>query len=350
MGTPAPWYNRTSLILATALTSAFLAWVLYTALEALFFPTTPFPQLLITAVPLPDILLRVFVSACFFYVGILLIQAIARQKKHEQTLQDLNETLRLINTTLEQKIQEKTKEVNLLLRQKNDLIIGLSHDLKTPLTPLMGLLPTIIKNEQDPKLKDLLIISLRNVHYLRDLVSRAIDLALLDSTILGFSVEKTHLFTEVDTVLENRASLLQHHHLIVDNTIDESLFVHVDKLKLREVLNNLVMNAVTYSLAEGGTLTLEAKRQQNDVVISVTDTGIGLTPEQLDTLFDEFYKADDARHDHKKTGLSLSICKRIVEKHGGKIWVTSPGPGKGTTVCFTLPAARENEPAHPKRS
>jgi signal transduction histidine kinase len=343
MATPTPWYNRTSIRVATALIFAFLAWVLYTAFEALFFPTTPFLQLFLTDIPPLDILLRLLVSSCFFIFGILLLGAIARQKHHEQTLRDLIETLRLTNTALEHNIREKTVEVDQLLQQKNDLIIGLSHDLKTPLTPLMGLLPMIIRDEQNPKLKELLILSLRNVHYIRDLVSKAIDLALLDSTILGFSIEKTNLLTEADTVLENRASLLQTHHLIVDNTIDEHLFVQTDKLKLREVLNNLVMNAITYTPPEGGTLTLQAQQKENEIVISVSDTGIGLTAEQINQMFDELYKADDARHDHKKTGLSLSICKRIVEKHGGKIWAESPGPGKGTTVYFTLPAVRENE-------
>ena len=68
------------------------------------------------------------------------------------------------------------------------------------------------------------------------------------------------------------------------------------------------------------------------------DNGIGMTKEQIERIFDEFYKADSARHDIQNTGLGMSICKRIVEKHGGRIWVESPGPGKGTTVFFTLPA------------
>ena len=83
------------------------------------------------------------------------------------------------------------------------------------------------------------------------------------------------------------------------------------------------------------------------VTVSVADTGIGMTQEEIDRIFDEFYKADSARHDIQSTGLGMSICKRIVEKHGGSIWVESPGPGKGTTVFFTLPAA--SGPVKPKK-
>jgi signal transduction histidine kinase len=317
---------------------AFLGWLLYTTCEAFFFPTTPFLQLFLTNLPLPDLFLRFFVSGCFFIFGILLLRTIAQRRHDEQTLRDENETLHRTNTALEQKIAEKTEEVDSLLRQKNDLIIGLSHDLKTPLTPLMGLLPMIIKDEHDPRLKELLILSLRNVHYIRDLVSRAIDLSLLDSSALGLHIEPTNLFTEVDTILENRGHLFDIHHLLVENTINEHLNALVDKNKLREVLNNLLMNAITYSTPEGGTISVAAKRKQTEIMISITDTGIGMTQEQLDHLFDELYKGDDARTDHKKTGLSLSICKRIVEKHGGKIGAESPGLGKGTTVWFTIPA------------
>jgi signal transduction histidine kinase len=342
MKTPVPWYNRTSIPLAVALFFGFLGWVLYTTLEAFFFPTTPFLQLFLTDIPLPDLILRIIVSGCFFIFGVILIDTIARQRYREKTLKDTNETLNLRIIALEQQIKEKTVEVESLLQQKNDLIVGLSHDLNTPLTPLMGFLPLIIKDEKDQKLKELLEISLRNVHYIRDLVSKAIDLALLDSTILGLTVEKTNLSSEIENILENKSTSLQANHLFVDNHIDEHLFVNVDKLKLREVLNNILTNSITYSSPEGGTITLDANRTQNEIVVSIADTGVGLTPEQIHHIFDELYKGDTARHNHKKTGLGLTICKRIVEKHGGKIWAESKGLGKGTTVYFTVPTLQEN--------
>jgi signal transduction histidine kinase len=199
----------------------------------------------------------------------------------------------------------------------------------------------IMREEKDPKLKELLQISLRNVHYLRDLVSRTIDLALLDSTTIGLTIEKIYLITELESVLENRSYSLASHHIYVDNKINEQIMVHADKLKLREVLNNLLMNSIKYSPSSGGTITVNAIPEDDHVKIWITDTGVGMTSEQLRGAFNELYKADPARNDHASTGLGLTICKRIVEKHGGKIWLESPGPGKGTTVFFTLPSSME---------
>ena len=77
--------------------------------------------------------------------------------------------------------------------------------------------------------------------------------------------------------------------------------------------------------------------ERNDMIqVSIQDTGIGMTEEQIKKVFDEFYKADISTHELHSSGLGLSICKRIVEKHGGKIWVESPGPGKGSIFYFTL--------------
>jgi signal transduction histidine kinase len=91
------------------------------------------------------------------------------------------------------------------------------------------------------------------------------------------------------------------------------------------------------------TITIDAKEDKDFVTVSIKDTGIGITEEQLSHIFDEFYKADEARHDFDSSGLGLPICKRIVEKHGGKIWVESPGEGGGTTFYFTIPTGSKTK-------
>jgi signal transduction histidine kinase len=88
---------------------------------------------------------------------------------------------------------------------------------------------------------------------------------------------------------------------------------------------------------ENGTITINAKKENGFAKISIKDNGIGMSKEQIKHVFDEFYKADESRHDFGSSGLGMSICKRIIEKHNGKIWIESPGIGKGTTVLFTLP-------------
>ena len=109
-----------------------------------------------------------------------------------------------------------------------------------------------------------------------------------------------------------------------------------DKLRLQELLDNLVTNAIKYTPRDGA-FTFDAKVNGRFVTVSVKDTGIGLTPEQMGRIFDEFYKADSSRHDLHSSGLGLVISKRIVENHGGIIWAESPGVGTGTTMYFTIP-------------
>jgi signal transduction histidine kinase len=93
---------------------------------------------------------------------------------------------------------------------------------------------------------------------------------------------------------------------------------------------------------KGGKLIFESRPYNKDgepfVQISITDTGTGLTRDQMDHVFNEFYKTDDSRHKLDSTGLGLTICRSIIEKHGGKIWADSHGKGTGTTIYFTIPS------------
>jgi two-component system sensor histidine kinase VicK len=107
---------------------------------------------------------------------------------------------------------------------------------------------------------------------------------------------------------------------------------------LGALFDNLISNAVKYS-PHGGTITLDAQDDGEWTTVSVKDTGIGMTREELNHIFEEFYKADWSRHDHMSSGLGLSICKSIVKKHGGRIWAESLGKDKGTTIFFTIPSS-----------
>ena len=132
--------------------------------------------------------------------------------------------------------------------------------------------------------------------------------------------------------------------------IPARLGVIADPLLLREVLQNLILNAVRFAEG-GGTVTVASgpTRAGDDgmVVFSVTDDGAGMTGEELSHAFEEFYKADPPRHDRYSPGLGLSICKRIVESHGGRIWLESGGPGLGTTAHVALKSA-DGEAAEPE--
>jgi len=103
-----------------------------------------------------------------------------------------------------------------------------------------------------------------------------------------------------------------------------------------EVLSNIITNAVKYTPEKGGKIIINALKENDIITVSIKDTGIGMTKEQLDKIFDEFYKVDKTKDEMHSSGLGLSITKQIILKHGGKIWVESLGKGKGSIFFFTL--------------
>jgi PAS domain S-box-containing protein len=259
------------------------------------------------------------------------IRDITQQKEMQEEIVKKSEKLRVLTEELEQKVKERTAEVEKLLHQKDAFINQLSHDLKNPLNPLMNLLPIVEKREKDPKSKEMLRVISKNVEYMKNLVAKTIQLARLSSK--DFILEDVNLYKEVKNIIEKNKHLLEKSRVEVN--IDDNLKIKADKLRLEELFDNLLANAVKYS-PPGSNIWIDAREGKDSVTISVKDTGIGMTREQIEHIFDEFYKANHSRHDLESSGLGLSICKRIVEKHGGKIWAESPGLGKGSTFYFTI--------------
>ena len=257
------------------------------------------------------------------------------ERKLRETEQKLNE----FNRNLEQRVIERTVEVNRLLLHKTRFIDNLSHDLGTPLTPLITLLPAIKNEVSDPKVKELVDTCIRNAEYIRRVVNNTRKLAEVSST--DFLLKKESLFDIVNELQKKYEVIFNSCNIKVENNISKDVFIKTEKSKLMDLFDHISSNAVN-SMPDGGTLTFESKTIQRNnetfIQISVSDTGVGLTREQTDHLFDEFYKVDDSRHKLDSTGLGLTICKNIVEKHGGKIWADSHGEGTGTTIHFSLPS------------
>jgi len=273
----------------------------------------------------------------------LIISDITGKRMALNELKDAHELLFTINRGLERKIQDRTSEIEKLVKQKDEFINQLSHDLKTPLTPIMILMPIVNEQLKDVKSRDLMEIINRNVYFIKDLVDKTVDLARLNSTKIEIVVEDTNLLSEVNNIIENSQVLLDENGISIENKIGKKIFVKADRLRLGELLNNLITNSIKYTPDSGGEITIDAKEEGDFVTISVNDTGIGIKQERLSHVFDEFYKVDISRHDLDSSGLGLAICKRIVEKHGGKIWVESPGRGKGTAFYFTLKSGKNNQ-------
>ena len=255
-------------------------------------------------------------------------------------LGDLAATFNQMTTDLKtsrQKIMKYSETLEGLLKQKDEFITQLGHDLKNPLMPIVGLSPLILAKVQDPELQKHLTIIIRNARYMRDLILKTLELASLRSQTVEFTLESFHLFDMVKQILENQDHLFAENHVVVQQHIPKDLLLHADKLRFEELMNNLLTNAVKYTPGSGGVITIGATQDERFITVSVQDTGIGMTRDQIDQVFDEFYKVARTKQEFDSSGLGLSICRRIVERHGGTIWAESKGPGKGSTFFFTIP-------------
>ena len=233
-------------------------------------------------------------------------------------------------------MKERTTEVESLLKQKNDFINQLGHDLKTPLGPLINLIPLLKRKENNPKKKEILEVLHQDVELMKNLVVNTLELARLNLPKTRFTFEDINLKKEIEKIIENKKIIFNKNNIKIKNKINKKHNVKADKQEFEVLITNLIDNSIKYN-NENGEVLLESKEDNDEIIISIKDTGIGLEKKQIDNIFDEFYKADKSRHDIESSGLGLSICKRIVEKHNGKIWVESPGFNKGSIFYFTLP-------------
>ncbi|MEF8849050.1 MAG: ATP-binding protein [Candidatus Thermoplasmatota archaeon] len=269
-------------------------------------------------------------------------QYVKKLEDNELAMLSMMEDLRLskkeiesLNKNLEKKVAERTAEVKKLLKQKDDFIHMLGHDLKNPMTPLSALIPVVKERIDDPKSLEILDVVTENVEYMKALVFKTLKLARLNSPTTKFDLEYINLFDESKKAINSNKMIFEENNINIKNNIDKNLTVYADELRLNELFKNILTNSVKYT-PDGGNIELDAEDKGDFVKVSVSDDGIGMDEEQLVHIFDEFYKADSARHDFDSSGLGLPICKRIVKKHGGKIWANSKGKGKGTTFFFTL--------------
>lgn len=264
-------------------------------------------------------------------------------KLTNQKLQIAREQLTILNENLELKVLKRTGEIQKLIEQKDVFINQLGHDLRTPLTPMFALLPLLEKKINDEKGKTYIQIIQRNIRFMKNLVNKTITYAKLHSNKITFDFTEVDLKDFIDEIYQDFFLFLKENDGIFINNVEKNCVIMADNLQLREVFQNLFSNAIKYKKKDKPVhIQITSKNEaENMITIFFSDDGIGMTNDQVEKVFEEFYKADDARTDVDSHGLGLNICKRIIEKHDGVISVESKGIGKGTTFYFTLPKERK---------
>lgn len=262
---------------------------------------------------------------------------ISERKQAEEALQAAQRELATLNNQLERRVQERTAQVERLLQHQQELITHLGHDLKTPLTPLLALLPVVRDAERDPARQQMLQLALDGAHSIHAGVQRVIELCRLTEPGQHLELVSEDLRTVVETALVTCAGSLDVGGRLLTNEVPGAVRVRADDHLLQRALGYVLENAVKFTSA-AGRIAIRAARQNGSVSVRVSDDGVGIEPEHLERIFEPFYKIDMSRHDHGAPGLGLTIARTIIERLGGKIWAESAGPHRGTTIGFTLPA------------
>ena len=255
------------------------------------------------------------------------------------------------NKTLEAEVQSKTgdmirmnKELVLanerlkeLDKLKSDFVSMVSHELKTPLAAMRTSAQVLDMADAGEETKrEMLDIILRNIDRQTNLVNDLLDLSRIESGRMELKIGSVSLDSVIADSIESVKQAASEGDIKLNVELSESLAsVKGDREKLTQVVINLLNNAIKFT-PRSGEISIKARELNGQVEVKVSDTGIGIPPEDLDSVFDKFYQVDSTlTREAGGTGLGLAICKGIIEAHNGRIWAESE-LGKGSTFVFTL--------------
>ncbi|TAH02028.1 MAG: PAS domain-containing sensor histidine kinase [Sphingobacteriales bacterium] len=238
-----------------------------------------------------------------------------------------NNVVKWFGTCTDIAIQKKNEQL------KDDFISIASHELKSPLTPIKGYLQLLQKIiVSDSKASTYVIKSLENVYKLEVLVND-LDTSKINADNVIFNKAVFRFDFMLENCLENFAQENSTHKIKLKNC--PPVVVTADALKIQQVLVNCISNAIKYS-PNANEVVVDVNETETELIVNITDFGIGIAKENLDKLFDRFYRVEDTSMKFKGMGLGLYISSEIIKKHQGKFWVNSI-LHEGTTISFSLP-------------
>ena len=248
------------------------------------------------------------------------------------------ETLRL-----NEELQQRAIELQELDRLKSGFLANMSHELRTPLNSILGFADVMLMELDGPLTPhmntDLKLIQ-KNGQHLLHLINDVLDMAKIESGRMNLAPEKFRLHDVLEEVNSITSTLASERNvsLLIEEDSDQEIEIFADNTRVRQVMINLVNNAIKFT--EKGKIAIRATKQDDaTVLITVKDTGLGIPPEQLEDIFQEFTQVDtSSTRKVGGTGLGLPISRRLIEMHGGRLWAESTGiPGEGSTFFVELP-------------
>jgi protein-histidine pros-kinase len=240
----------------------------------------------------------------------------------------------------ERQAMERQRELD---RLKDEFLSIASHELRTPLSLILGFSEMLTRKNHlidADKRGQLLDRIWSNASAMNRMVEQLLDYSRLEAGKVSIRPEREDLRPLVEGCVGRLKDLLRAHTLSID--VDPALTAEVDAQAFERILANLLTNAAKFT-PEGGAIRVGAETHEGEVVVRVEDSGIGIPAEEQGRLFERFYQGTAAGGATRGTGIGLSIVKRYVELHGGRVWVKSQ-PGVGSSFFFTLPFVRTRVP------
>jgi len=253
--------------------------------------------------------------------------------------------LAIHNARLFREIEEKGRELASATKHKSEFLANMSHELRTPLNAILGYTELILDNiygDVSEKIRDVLERLAHNGRHLLGLINDVLDLSKIEAGQLTLSLNEYSMGEVVQTVFISVEALAVEKKLGLKSSVPRDLSIaRGDEQRIAQVLLNLLGNAIKFT--DEGEVRVEVAASNETFLVSVSDTGPGLSEADQKRIFEEFRQVDGSSTREKGgSGLGLSIAKKIVEMHGGRIWVESI-PGEGSIFRFTLPVRVEKQ-------
>jgi PAS domain S-box-containing protein len=275
--------------------------------------------------------------------------ALERKEATDQ-LARLNAELKSFNSQLESKVQERTSQLEEAVsvaeasnHAKSEFLASMSHELRTPLNAIIGFSEVLRERyfgDLNPKQSEYIVDIVDSGKHLLSLINDILDLSKIEAGKMDLELSRFKIADLLRSSLVMIKEKALAHNLKLDIQIPDDineLLITADERRIKQVMFNLLSNSAKFT-PDGGLIKLEAHYEGADLVISVSDTGIGMTSQEQKRLFEAFYQASGGiKGKTPGTGLGLAITRSIIEKHGGKIWMESKGTNMGSTFTFTLP-------------
>jgi signal transduction histidine kinase len=232
------------------------------------------------------------------------------------------------------------RELEAASRHKSEFLANMSHELRTPLNAIIGFSEVLVQGlfgDVNEKQREYLQDVIGSGQHLLSLINDILDLSKIEAGRMELDLEEFDVAQAIDNAVVLVRERATRKGLGLGTVLDAGLgSVRGDQRKIKQVLLNLLSNAVKFT-PEGGRVEVRAQRLDGHVEVSVTDSGIGIAAEDLEAVFEEFRQVGtDYAKKHEGTGLGLTLSRKFVELHGGRIWVKSQ-PGQGSTFTFSLP-------------